>query len=382
MSLKVAYLSARGPDDLLYWSGTAHYIGKSLSDQGLQVSHLGPFTAPLPRLYLLKHRFYSEVRGKNYMAEYDRLRARLLGRLTGAAIERVGADVALGFTPDLLAYAKTKVPLAVWTDCTFPAMKDFYPYYTNLCRETLRDGFALEKEMFDRCRICFFACEWAARSAREHYHLAPEKSHLVPFGANIECRRTLEDIKVLIEQRQTKPCRLLFIGRIWQRKGGDIALAVAEKLNASGLPTELTLVGSGPTDGRPLPPYVKSLGFVSKTTPEGRRQLDELLARSHFLIVPSRAEAYGIVFCEASSFGVPSLATNVGGIPTVIRNGLNGWTFPLEASADEYCAFVLKTMEKPETYRQLALSSFGEYESRLNWRVAGARVKQLLEQSL
>jgi glycosyltransferase involved in cell wall biosynthesis len=48
-----------------------------------------------------------------------------------------------------------------------------------------------------------------------------------------------------------------------------------------------------------------------------------------------------VVFAEASSFGVPSLATNVGGIPSAVKDGLNGKTFPPDADAEDYCDYVL-----------------------------------------
>jgi glycosyltransferase involved in cell wall biosynthesis len=145
------------------------------------------------------------------------------------------------------------------------------------------------------------------------------------------------------------------------------------------MPTQLTLVGSGPDKPEALPDYVRPLGFVSKATEAGRRRLDELFAESHFLIVPSRAEAYGIVFCEASSFGLPSLAAKVGGIPTIVRDGVNGRTFPSDAPAAEYAEYVAGLMRDYEAYRRLAASAFAEYSARLNWNAAAAKVKVLLE---
>jgi glycosyltransferase involved in cell wall biosynthesis len=94
--------------------------------------------------------------------------------------------------------------------------------------------------------------------------------------------------------------------------------------------------------------------------------------------MPSRAESFGHVFCEASSFGVPSLATNVGGIPTAVRNDANGRTFSKEAGFEEYCAYISDLFSNYSRYKNLALSSFKEYEARLNWSVAGQTVKELL----
>jgi glycosyltransferase involved in cell wall biosynthesis len=120
------------------------------------------------------------------------------------------------------------------------------------------------------------------------------------------------------------------------------------------------------------------LGYISNATQEGRNQLNKLLAESHFLIVPSRAETFGHIFCEASSFGLPSITTNVGGISTAIRNDLNGSTFSKNASVAEYCDYISNLFSNYSRYKALCLSSFYEYETRLNWNVAGRTVKQLL----
>jgi glycosyltransferase involved in cell wall biosynthesis len=106
--------------------------------------------------------------------------------------------------------------------------------------------------------------------------------------------------------------------------------------------------------------------------------LDSLFSHAHFLINPSRAECYGLTYAEASSFGLPSIATDVGGIPTVVKNGVNGQLFSLADSADKYCSYIKDVMSSRDQYRDLALSSFKEYENRINWSVAGKAVRDLI----
>jgi len=108
--------------------------------------------------------------------------------------------------------------------------------------------------------------------------------------------------------------------------------------------------------------------------------MEALLASSNFLIVPSRAECFGLVFAEASSFGPPSLAADVGGIPAVIRDGINGRLFPLSARGEVYADEVMRLMGDPARYREMALNAFAEYETRLNWRVTGKTMVELLKQ--
>jgi glycosyltransferase involved in cell wall biosynthesis len=226
--------------------------------------------------------------------------------------------------------------------------------------------------------MAFYASDWAARTAVENYKVDPEKIKVVPFGANIECHRTLEDIKKIVDRRPEKECRLLFLGVDWKRKGGDVAVQVTEKLNRDGLKTTLHVAGIKQIPLSPLPPFIVDHGFIAKSLQTGTERIEKLFAESHFLLVPSVAEAYGLVFCEANSFGLPAIATNVGGIPTIIKDGVNGRTFPLSSTAGEYANYIRKTFDDHSAYRELCFSSFNEYEKRLNWKVAGKTMMDFL----
>jgi glycosyltransferase involved in cell wall biosynthesis len=283
-----------------------------------------------------------------------------------------------------ISYLECKQPIVIWADTTYASAIDSHPRYfrNNICAESVRDIIANETSLLSRCRLAIYASEWGARNAIEYYKLDPARVKVVPFGANLECTRNLDDIKKLVDSRPQDKCRLLFVGVDWIVKRGDLAVQVASELNKAGLPTELIVVGCDPITDEPLPGFVRSLGYISNATEEGADRLSKLFAQSHFLIMPSKAESYGHVFCEASSFGVPSLATDVGGIPAVVINEVNGRTFAKDANAGEYCEYIAGLFSNYRRYKELALSSFYEYEVRLNWRVAGKAVKNLLMELL
>jgi glycosyltransferase involved in cell wall biosynthesis len=257
-------------------------------------------------------------------------------------------------------------------------MINFYPIFSNLSQESIRNGNKMEKLALEKCRLAIYSSDWAAQTAIENYQINHSKVKVVPFGANIECNRSLDDIKALVDLRPTNQCNLLFLGVDWFRKGGDIALEVAKELNKQGLNTKLTVIGCQPITNKPLPNFVKPLGFVSETTQEGIQLINKLLSESHFLILPSIADCTPMVFGEANSFGVPCLATDVGGITTVIKKNLNGRTFSRHDSILDYCTYISNLFSDYSQYKRLALSSFNEYQSRLNWSVAGQTVKNLI----
>jgi glycosyltransferase involved in cell wall biosynthesis len=175
-------------------------------------------------------------------------------------------------------------------------------------------------------------------------------------------------------------CRLLLVGVDWRRKGADLAVEVAAMLATWGVPCVLTVVGCAPPAGQALPANIEVIPFIGKASVEDRRRLHDLYARSHFFIMPSRAEAFGIVFAEASTFGVPCVATRVGGLPTVIRSGVNGELFPLHAGPEAYAAWILDIWRDEARYRQLALNAAEEGATRLSWSVAGRRVADIFHE--
>jgi glycosyltransferase involved in cell wall biosynthesis len=353
-------------------------MSQSLAQRGFDVEYVGPLQERFQLYIRCLNYFYKHFTRRRYFPFASPMRLKSFAFQARRRLEGLNYDVVVAPNMWGIAYLRIEKPVVLWADCTFGSMVDFYPDYTNLCARSLREGHRAEFKALQGCSLAVFASEWAAESAIGYYNVPKEKVKVVPYGANIICSRRLEDIERMIESRLRCCCKLLFIGKVWQRKGGEIAVEVAKELNRRGLETELALVGSLPDNADKLPAFIKPLGFIDKSKQKGKEQLERLFSESHFLIVPSRAEAYGIVFCEASSYGVPSIATDVGGIPTVVKEGVNGKRFSLTASVEEYASYIYSIMNNYEEYKKLAISSFIEYETRLNWKVASERFGQLI----
>lgn len=92
--------------------------------------------------------------------------------------------------------------------------------------------------------------------------------------------------------------------------------------------SKLLLVGEGP-EKENIGKLVAELNLENHVIFTGKRNdMAELLAISDMMIHLSEKEAFGLVLLEAMACGVPSVATNRGGIPEVIENGVNGFVVP------------------------------------------------------
>ncbi len=214
----------------------------------------------------------------------------------------------------------------------------------------------------------------------EHYKIEGAKIRVVPFGANLPGCPDLEGARACIAKRPARQCRLLFVGLDWERKGGPQALELLDILTRAGLDASLTVVGARPN----LPakdtaaPRVRFVDRISKTTPAGCEKIAWLIAESHFLVLPTRADCSPIILCEANAYAVPCLTTDVGGIPTIVRDGMNGKMFS-PATFPQACAtFILELFSDDARYRAMAESSFREYQLRLNWQTACRLTKKYL----
>jgi glycosyltransferase involved in cell wall biosynthesis len=381
--MKIAYSTtydARRLTGVNEWSGLGYYIAQSLKKQGLDLDYLGPLEqkAISKIVQKFKRRYYKLFHNSHYEKDADLLVLKNYANQISKKLSLIPADVVFSAAIRPIVYLECNQPIVFWADATGIGLMDFYPQYDNLCQESLESWHTMEKLGLEKCKLAIYASDWAAQTAIEYYGADPAKVKIVPFGANIDAPPTYDEIKDLIEVRPSNHCKLLFLGVDWYRKGGDVALKVAAGLNDAGLDTELTVVGCEPIVEGSLPSFVKPLGFISKSTDTGKERINQLIAESHFLILPSQAECYGVVFCEANSFGVPCISRKVGGIPTIIKPNINGNLFDLNAEISEYVDYIYHLFSNYADYKNIALSSFNEYQSRLNWKVAGQRVKELL----
>ncbi len=88
------------------------------------------------------------------------------------------------------------------------------------------------------------------------------------------------------------------------------------------------LFGKGPLEGS-LRSYCKGLGIEDKVHFAGfREDLDHIIGCLDLVIHPALMEGLGVSLLQAASAGVPIVGTRAGGIPEIVRDGVNGYLVP------------------------------------------------------
>ncbi len=362
--LRVGYLSSENPSNRWTWSGIHYFMFNSLAARGLSVSHLGHSllvrTTRLERvLQRVGIRSFIQPPQVDFLEDSRRCVSALRGEMADSVFDVIFAPVA----SREIAFLETNVPIVYLSDATFRLIRDYYAMYSNLPESKARALDELESRAISNARLLVYSSSWAAESAIADYGAPPNKVRVIPFGANLD---TVPSTKAATQKQRGEVCRLLFLGRDWERKGGRIAFDCLVSLIKSGINAELVVCGCTPPKGVRHDKLVV-VGLLDKLKSRHQQHLAQILTRSHFLILPTQADCTPIVFCEANAFGVPVISTRTGGIPSVIKEGGNGLLLPLGAQGEDFARAIAHVFLNESQYQAMVASARRAYEERLNW---------------
>lgn len=359
------------------WSGTIHYIGESLRSAGAEVEVLDPIwewqTQALNTIGKILRRFGANDPMFNRNRTVSRMKAKaLLKRLEGgASFDALLAPV--GST--LISDVPPGIPIVYISDATVPLMQDYYGKFGQSTAMSSARAIDSEKAALRRADFTIYPTWWAAESAINDLGVDPERILVQPFGANLSDPPSRDDA---LRSRREGPLKLLFCGVEWERKGGDVALAAVSKLLADGQDVVLTILGCVPPEGALSDPdlarAVTVVPFLNKTIPAERAQFREIFLDADIFILPTVAECYGLVFCEAAACGAVSFGTATGGVPEVIRDGETGRVLAPGSTGEDYANAIMEVLEVPDRLETMRQAARLDFETRLNWQVWGDAV--------
>lgn len=376
---KIAFLTSIDPQDKRSWSGIFYQMACSLQRHCGDVTYIGPLPAKRKELSLFNQvmLWLKKVARRYFVYDYHIQVAKNRAAVANRRFAQEQYDVIVApasLTQVAFLELEKDIPVVVVEDGTFALLLNYYPQYTGLLVRSIRQMHAITKMGIGKARALVYSSTWAAQSAINDYHAAPQRVHVVPMGANFDDPPDYETIR---RKRKSAICKLLFVGVDWLRKGGEIAFETLLALHQMGVPAELVVCGCVPP-ARFTHPAMKVIPYLDKNDPVQYGKMAHLYLDASFLLLPTRNECFGIVFCEANAFGLPAITTQTGGVPEVVRNGENGFILPLEARGDAYARLIASIYSDDARYAQLVLSSRAAYDERLNWDVWGIAVDNII----
>lgn len=165
--------------------------------------------------------------------------------------------------------------------------------------------------------------EETRQDAVEAYGVKRSKTHVF--------YNSVSDSASLLPSTQPDGKRLIVCpGRLAPSKGQDVVIRALACLKPQGTTPHVRFVGAG----RQLSTYqslAEELGVSEQCVFVGSVPHETMfreMAAAALTVVPSRSEAFGLVNVESMSVGTPVIASAVGGIPEIVRDGVDGFLVP------------------------------------------------------
>ena len=123
---------------------------------------------------------------------------------------------------------------------------------------------------------------------------------------------------------------ILFIGHPWYLKGVDILIKAFKKISSTFPNYKLKIIGWCPNGRDFFENLAKPNSNIELLAPLVFKDVPKVMADYSMFVLPSRTEAMGRVLIEAMACKKPVIASNVDGIPNIVKNNFNGLLFESE----------------------------------------------------
>jgi glycosyltransferase involved in cell wall biosynthesis len=166
----------------------------------------------------------------------------------------------------------------------------------------------------------------------------------------------------------------LCVGRLTRSKGQDVVLQAMAEVNRQTPGMSVEFVGDGPCRDS-LQQLAEQLGLNSCCVFRGsisHQDVMEAMRRAWATVVPSRAEAFGLVNIESMAVGTPVIASATGGIKDIVRDGVDGLLFePGNHKALAHC--LIKLINNKDARSKMSVNSRQRFLEKFEIRKAAIR---------
>lgn len=220
-----------------------------------------------------------------------------------------------------------------------------------------------EREIYASMTGILTMSAWLKQSFVRDFGIDPGKVHVVGGAFNFS------EVPQETERDFTKP-RFLFVGREFERKGGQFLLEAFDIVRRKRPDSELHIVGPEKREGSP---GVHFEGYLNKADADQRAHLESLFAQATTIVLPSVYEPFGISLIEGMLHGIPAIAVDRCAMPEIVLSGKSGLIAKAKDAAS-LAEAMLEIADHPERSREWGTFARARVLSDFTWKAVVERV--------
>ena len=334
MDVKIIGLTMGEPYNVANWSGIPFHLFTTLKSKGYLLDAVGivppkEFDLSLKMLYGV---YLRRTRRLQEVTQRSSLRRYVLGFTARRKINKLSnlcnkdENIAVLSTTTLIDTRRFRFPVFGYLDATLYQAYSLNPNYKkfNLLDDRLFSNVnSLEKEIFKSYAGIFVFSEWVRNSLINDYSIEPEKIIVAGYAANLP-----GDIEDFDKRDFEKPV-LLSVVTDFYRKGGKITMETYRILSSRFRDLNLVLIGNVPESYKSQDrSRIQIVNFLRKDRPDDLQKLISYYKSASVFLLPSMYDTMPAVILEAMYLKTPVVASNVCGIPEMVKDGETGFVVP------------------------------------------------------
>lgn len=276
-----------------------------------------------------------------------------------------------------------EVPLAT----TFHTLEKVKAKDRAIPDDDISEQFRIEAEskIIDCSDTVLASCEVEADEIATLYDFPRERISIVPLG--VDHAFFSPGDRIMARRATGLPVdgkMVLFVGRIQPLKGADLAIESFASISKVIPDSFLVMVG-GPSGPYGIDEIAKIKSRVASeqlshrvhfVEPQPHEMLSSFYRAADVSIVPSRTESFGLVALEAAACGVPVVASDVGGLKSLVNHGISGYLVK-ERTSGVFGSYLTKAIDDPSLARSLK-DEARNISNKYRWRDAALKLQKAL----
>jgi glycosyltransferase involved in cell wall biosynthesis len=229
-----------------------------------------------------------------------------------------------------------------------------------------------EKKLMKRSDALIAVSMYTKKELTEFYDIDEEKIHIIYNGVDVQKFKPNKDRVGLRRELglEEKQKIILFVGRLYQRKGLDTLFQSISKVVQNFKDAKFVISGEGFRQNKEkllkLAEKLKienSVLFVGYFPDE---KLPDLYAASDIFVLPALYENFPFAILEAQATGLPVISTKVGGIPELVTNNKNGLLVE-PANSEQLTEEIMILLKNPKFAEELGKRARQLIEEKFAW---------------
>jgi glycosyltransferase involved in cell wall biosynthesis len=302
-----------------------------------------------------------------------RLRSRQAGRHVASLRDRIDLVVQVGSTFD--SGTRGGPPYCVCSDSNIRmAEEGASTGFSDAVPLTRADVEAIarrERGVYCGAAAIFPLSERLRQSFIADFDISPDRVKAIYAGPNFDPA----SLDATPAARHDGPPTVLFVGRQFHRKGGDVLVESFRRVRSQLGEARLVIAGQPP--GSVEGAGITCLGDLDKNSAGGWAALAAAYAGADVFALPTRFEPFGVAFVEAMHFGLPCIGPRAWAVPEIIEDGETGFTVrvdDVEMLADR----LLRVLGDRETALRMGEAARRRARSLFTWPLAVDRMLELM----